>query len=88
MRLRKCFRGIIAFTAIITVAVEASAQRPVVGPVSGRPNFDWFLQAFDANNDGMLGTNEVPFPVWFRMSQADSNGDNQVTRVEYESYRP
>lgn len=88
MRPWNWFSWMIAFMAIMVVAVEASAQRPVGGPVGGRPNFDRFLQAFDTNKDGMLGLNEVPFPVWLRISQADSNGDNQVSRVEYDSYRP
>lgn len=40
------------------------------------------FQIFDADEDGALTEDEVPAPVWSRLSAADLDGDGAVTREE------
>lgn len=53
----------------------------------GPPSFDTLLSAFDSNNDEALSSDEVPPPVWRRLSNADANEDGSVTRDEFEAAR-
>ncbi|MFO0940672.1 MAG: hypothetical protein U0930_07885 [Pirellulales bacterium] len=68
---------------------SANAQVPGGGPrggMGGRPPFDMLLKAFDSDNSGDLDAEEVPYRVWTRLSQADSDDNGVVTRKEFESF--
>lgn len=84
----KWFCGLFGIVAFMAFAVEASAQRPGGRPIGGRPGFNLLLQAFDVNRDQILGKNEVPARIWLQINKSDTNGDYQVTRLEYNSYKP
>ncbi len=75
----------IALVAMAALVGDVSAQPPRGG---GRPSFDRLLNAFDANDDGGLEKDEVPRPVWARLSQADANADGVVTEEEFDVCRP
>lgn len=72
---------------LATVAAEVSAQGPG-GQRGGKPSFDRLLGAFDADDSGSLSKDEVPGRVWSRLSQADADGDGDVTREEFDGYKP
>ncbi|MCA9631210.1 MAG: hypothetical protein KC766_26290 [Myxococcales bacterium] len=40
------------------------------------------FEKFDENNDGKLTASEVPERAWNRLSKADTNGDDAVTKAE------
>lgn len=84
---RQWFVGLVAILMLAASFVEVSAQGPGGGR-GGRPNFEKLVDAFDANDDGMLEKGEVPPRVWARLLQADANNDGYVTRKEFDSYRP
>lgn len=44
------------------------------------------FQIFDADEDGALTEDEVPAPVWSRLSAADLDDDGAVTREEIMAY--
>ena len=73
--------------AMIGFADLASAQKPVGDGRGGRPSFDKLLQAFDENQDESLSEDEVPEPVWLRLSLADADEDGAVTRDEFDAVR-
>ena len=83
----RVFFALLALFALLLFTGTVSAQRPGGPGRGGPPSFDKLLEAFDANDDGELDENEVPPPVWRRLSQADANGDGVVTRAEFEAYR-
>lgn len=93
MSIRGWLLGLAALLVATACAGESFGQRPggkggPGGRGGGRPSFDVLLSAFDMNDDGALGESEVPQRVWARLSQADSNGDGNVTRKEFDSYIP
>jgi Spy/CpxP family protein refolding chaperone len=45
------------------------------------------FRRFDEDGDGMLGEEEVPPRLWKRMSEADTDGDNLITREELQQHR-
>lgn len=67
------------------------AFRDQRGPM-GRPGWkppsavDLFNR-FDENKDGKLVKEEVPPPLWARLSKADANNDGSVTKEELEAAR-
>lgn len=81
---RMFFALLSLFTLLFTVTVSAQPGGPDRG---GPPSFNMLLERFDANDDGKLDEDEVPPPVWLRLSQADANNDGVVTRAEFETYR-
>ena len=74
----------VALLAMAALVGDVSAQ----GQGGGRPSFDKLLDAFDANGDGALEADEVPARVWACLSNADANGDDVVTKTEFDAYRP
>ncbi len=78
---------LVAMVSFVAGSVDVWAQGPG-GPRLGRPSFDRLLQAFDENEDDNLAEDEVPMPVWRRLSQADADDDGCVTRKEFDSFRP
>lgn len=87
MGICKWFVALVALLMLTACAVEVSAQGPGGGR-GDRPSFDKLIDAFDANDDGMLEEDEVPPRVWARLSQADANDNGYVTRKEFDSFRP
>ena len=45
------------------------------------------FRRFDTNKDGKLTKDEVPEPLWRRLSRADTDGDGAVTEDELETSR-
>lgn len=81
--------GLVLAMVIAMGATESvSAAGPGGGPGRGRPSFDTLLSAFDADDDGELAEDEVPAPVWYRLSMADANDNGSVTRDEFDSFKP
>lgn len=56
---------------------------PPVAP----PTADFIFKNFDANNDDILESSELPPPMWMRVRNADSDSDGKVTRSEFENVR-
>lgn len=69
------------------VAADVPAQGPG-GQRGGKPSFNRLLGAFDADESNSLSEGEVPERVWSRLSQADADGDEDVTREEFDGYTP
>lgn len=86
MRFGKWFAGLLAVGMLSAGTVDISAKEP--GGRGGKPSFDRLLAAFDTNEDGALEEAEVPVPVWARLSQADADGSGDVTRAEFDAFRP
>jgi len=59
------------------------ASRPGRGANRARPTFE----QLDKNGDGKIVASEVPSWIWQRLSQADTNKDNAVTKAEFEARR-
>lgn len=84
--------GLAACLAVALAASSASAAdtpagaRGAGGPPWARggqgPRPFMLFQIFDADEDGALTEDEVPAPVWSRLSVADLDGDGAVTREE------
>lgn len=87
MKPARMFFALLALFALLLFTGTISAQRPGGPGRGGPPSFDKLLDAFDANNDGELAEEEVPPPVWYRLSNADANDDGVVTRAEFEAAR-
>jgi hypothetical protein len=69
--------------------ILATAFAPVANAQT-RPGGDrvaLLFARFDANKDGKLTKDEVPAPVWSRLSVADLNGDGAVTMDEVMEFR-
>lgn len=81
----KCLFGM-ALAALLMVGTSelASAGGPP-SKRSGRPSFDRLLSAFDADQNGELAQDEVPEPVWHRLSRADVDDSGSVTRREFDA---
>lgn len=89
MKLDRMLFALLALFALLLFTGTVSAQRPRGPGRGGPPSFDVLLDAFDANDDGALEEEEVPPPVWRRLSQADAygDGDGVVTNAEFDGYR-
>ena len=83
------FFGIVMFSVVLMAQVNSSSaadgQRPR-GGFGGRPSYDMLLSAFDSDSSKDLAKEEVPGRVWYRLSQADADGDGIVTRKEFDSF--
>ncbi len=82
--------AVLAAVIAMGVTESASAAGPGGGGQGrgGRPSFDTLLSAFDADDDGELAEDEVPVPVWRRLSMADADESGSVTRDEFDSFKP
>ena len=58
---------------------------PGVGPV-GMPSAEMLFEHFDREKKGVLTKDNVPAPVWDRISKADANGDGSVTKEELKTH--
>lgn len=56
-------------------------------PHDAAPTADFLFTNFDANNDGILESTELPPPMWMRVQTADTDGNGTVSRSEFESVR-
>ncbi len=86
--MKKCLFWVVALVAVATlVSTDIALAQRGRGRLggSGRPSYDMLVSKFDKNEDGWLGKDELPAPVWQRLSQADKNGDAIVTREEFDS---
>ena len=52
----------------------------------GPPAPSRLFESFDTNDNGELTSDEVPAPVWQRLSSADLNDDGVVTEAEVQNY--
>ena len=59
------------------------ASRPGGGAGQARPTFE----QLDKNSDGKIVATEVPARGWQRLSRADTNKDNAVTKAEFDALR-
>lgn len=84
---RKWLMGAIAALVFAVGADTSSAQRPGGGR-GEKPSFDRLLEAFDEDASESLSEDEVPGRVWARLSQADADGDGEVTREEFDAFKP
>ena len=73
---------IATLTLGLTVGFSAHAQNLRQGP-GQRPTFE----QLDKNGDGKIVASEVPAHGWQRLSRADTNKDNAVTKAEFEAAR-
>ena len=79
--------ALLALFALLLFTYGVGAQRPGGPGRGGPPSFEKLLEAFDENEDGELSEDEVPPPVWRRLSQADANNDGIVTKGEFNAFR-
>ena len=52
----------------------------------GPPSAAGMFHAMDRNNDGKLSKDEVPGPMWSRLSEADADKDGFISRAELEEF--
>lgn len=83
--------------AIATGTTASAADGPPAGRGAGGPPWAreggssgprpfMLFRIFDANDDDALSEDEVPAPVWSRLSAADADEDGAVTREELIAY--
>ncbi len=84
MRLGNWKLGVI--TAVAAVALTASSVSAADAPAGARggqgPRPFMLFYIFDSDEDDALTEDEVPAPVWSRLSVADLDDDGAVTREE------
>ncbi len=89
--------GVVAVVAAVALAgfSVSAADAPATARGQGgppwarggqRPRPFMLFQIFDADEDGALTEDEVPAPVWSRLSAADLDDDGAVTREEIMAY--
>ena len=71
------------WAAMISKLKDEYLPLPPVAP----PTADFIFMNFDANDDEVLESSELPPPMWMRVRNADLDGDSQVTRAEFEAVR-
>lgn len=99
MRIGNWKLGVIAVVAAMALAASSAnaadtptGPRGAGGPPWARggqgqgPRPFMLFQIFDADEDGALTEDEVPAPVWSRLSAADLDDDGAVTREEIMTY--
>lgn len=60
---------------------------PFGGPGrGGPPSRSDLLEHHDQNKDGKLSKDELPRPMWEHLSQADSNGDGDISATELDAH--
>ena len=83
--------GLGLVVAITAMASASAADGPANGRGAGGPPWAregngprpfMLFRIFDANEDDALSEEEVPGPVWARLSAADADEDGTVTRDE------
>lgn len=82
--------------AMATGTMASAADGPPSGRGAGGPPWAreggsgprpfMLFNIFDADEDGALSEDEVPAPVWNRLSAADADADGAVTREELIAY--
>ncbi len=90
MRIGNWKLGVVATVAALALtgsSALAEESRGAGGPPWARgggqgPRPLMLFQVFDSDEDGALSEDEVPAPVWARLSMADLNDDGAVTREE------
>ena len=80
MKLRNITLLAVALTALTAPAALAQT-RP------GGDRVEQLFARFDTNKDGKLVADEVPAPVWNRLSAADLDKDGAVTMDEVRKFR-
>ena len=73
---------------VVAMGAGAASAGPEGRSGGGRPSFDKLIGAFDADDNGELAEDEVPTPVWLKLSNADADENGSVTREEFDSYKP
>ena len=76
-------------TSLTVLGLILAAALAPTANAQTRPGGDHVLQLFarfDANKDRKLTKDEVPAPVWSRLSAADLDGDGAVTMEEVVKY--
>lgn len=87
MQMTVAFRRLLVAVAFGVLAGSVNAQPPGRsgdGPAGGPGRL---FDIFDADDDGALTEDEVPGPVWVRLSAADANEDGAVSQDEIASGR-
>ena len=82
MHLTKLFVTAAALALSLGVSAYALADQPAQpGQRRQPPSF----AQLDKNGDGKIVASEVPARAWQRLSQADTNKDNAVTKAEFDA---
>lgn len=68
-------------------ALVMSLAMGTVARANAQPRQRFTFEQLDKNGDGKIVASEVPSWVWQRLSQADTNKDNAVTKAEFEARR-
>jgi hypothetical protein len=80
-------RSTVGVGLAMLIAATASAQGRPGGPRGpgrgGPPEPSELMKNMDKNDDGKLTKDEVPEPLWARLSAADANDDGAVTLDEF-----
>jgi len=58
-----------------------------VARANAQPRQRFTFEQLDKNGDGKIVASEVPAWSWQRLSQADTNKDNAVTKAEFDAFR-
>jgi len=85
--MQKSLFGVAVLALMLVLGGVDSASAAGPGGRGGPPSFDKLLDAFDGNDDGELAEDEVPAPVWRRLSNADADDNGSVSRQEFEAAR-
>ncbi len=76
--------SVLMFASVAGVSALASAKGKGEGKAKHTPEqrIEMIFKKHDANADGKLTASEVPARKWKRLSKADTNADNAVTKAE------
>lgn len=78
--------SVLMFASIAGVSALASAKGDGKGKHTPEQRLEHIFKKHDANSDGKLTASEVPERKWKRLSKADANGDNAVTKAELKQH--
>ena len=68
-------------------ALVMSLAMGTVARANAKPRQRFTFEQLDKNGDGKIVASEVPALSWQRLSQADTNKDNAVTKAEFDAFR-